>query len=287
MKHYLRKILPGIVFFGLGLGQGFLAQADDWVKLQGCQLIANPANDGDSFYVRHEGTVYIFRLYGVDTPETQNTYPDRVAAQARYFNVDDDDVIKLGLAAKRWTKQALSRPFTVETCKQDAMGNSHLPRYYAVITTAKGENLAEGLAGAGLARVYGMTPPGGHTDFSQSKLEKLGREAQRKHLGGFASKQSREADAAAPDPDLTESAGVADAGKLNVNTATEAELIAVPGIGPVFASRIIARRPFAKIGDLADVQGIGSGLVIRLSQYLFVPEDAKPDGSSPALPPGA
>ena len=56
--------------------------------------------------------------------------------------------------------------------------------------------------------------------------------------------------------------GSAPAGQLvNVNTATPAELEALPGIGPVLAESIVAYReeqgPFASIDQLEDVSGIG------------------------------
>lgn len=48
---------------------------------------------------------------------------------------------------------------------------------------------------------------------------------------------------------------------ININTATQAELELLPGIGPVLASAIIARRedvgPFRRIEELQDVSGIG------------------------------
>jgi competence protein ComEA len=50
-------------------------------------------------------------------------------------------------------------------------------------------------------------------------------------------------------------------GLVNVNTAAETDLEALPGIGPVLAQRIIDYRtqhgPFASVDDLLDVSGIG------------------------------
>ena len=51
-------------------------------------------------------------------------------------------------------------------------------------------------------------------------------------------------------------------GPININRATAGELDALPGIGPVLASRIIDYRktngPFISVDDLQKVSGIGS-----------------------------
>ena len=48
------------------------------------------------------------------------------------------------------------------------------------------------------------------------------------------------------------------AGRLvNVNTAPQAELAALPGIGPVIARRIIEGRPYRSAEELERVKGIG------------------------------
>jgi len=49
--------------------------------------------------------------------------------------------------------------------------------------------------------------------------------------------------------------------RININTATIAELAALPGIGPVIAQRIIAHRekhgPFRRVEELLIIRGIG------------------------------
>jgi competence protein ComEA len=46
-------------------------------------------------------------------------------------------------------------------------------------------------------------------------------------------------------------------GKLDVNAASSAELLAISGIGPVLAQRIIEGRPYGTADDLIKVKGIG------------------------------
>ncbi len=55
---------------------------------------------------------------------------------------------------------------------------------------------------------------------------------------------------------------------VNVNTATQAELEALPGIGPVTAQKIIAGRPYADVDDLERVSGIGPATLEELRPYV-------------------
>jgi competence protein ComEA len=51
---------------------------------------------------------------------------------------------------------------------------------------------------------------------------------------------------------------------VNLNTASQAEIESLPGIGPVLAQRIIEGRPYRSLEDLDRVKGIGPKLLERL-----------------------
>lgn len=71
------------------------------------------------------------------------------------------------------------------------------------------------------------------------------------------------------------SAGVAGDGSVRINTATQAEIETLPGVGPVLAQRIIAHReqhgPFRSVEDLLGVPGIGEAKYAALRDLVTVP----------------
>jgi len=276
--------LSVLVLFSLGQS----LSAAEWLTLQDCHYIANPANDGDSFHVRSGNKEYIFRLYFVDAPETDMSIRGRIRTQAKYFHATVPQALQIGVEAERLTRQKLVPPFTVRTCLQDARGRSQLPRYYAFVQVAN-TDLGESLVANGLARVFGTAseaPGMNRPEIEWHKLEKLERQAREERIGGWGVSEGRlskraltqpfaradyfdsffhtnRATAAKPHDNSTAPSVT----KLDVNTATTEELQAVPGIGRVLAQRIIAARPFTSVDDLKKVKGIKETKFERLRSY--------------------
>lgn len=159
-----------------------------WLELKNCRLAENESNDADSFHVKAEGKSYIFRLYLVDAPETANSgFPGRVEEQAAYFRITVAQTEKLGDLAKKFTSEKLAQPFTVRTRKQEGLGRSKKPRYYAFIQTIEGD-LGELLVANGLARVHGTSAGEDGLESParlQGKLERLEREAKQQKVGAW------------------------------------------------------------------------------------------------------
>ena len=76
-------------------------------------------------------------------------------------------------------------------------------------------------------------------------------------------------------PDTAQEArAAAPAQVVNINSATAAQLEALPGIGPSMAQRIVSHRekngPFKKLEDLMNIQGIGEKSFLKLRPLLTV-----------------
>lgn len=144
------------------------AAPKSWQTLTNCTLIANSNNDGDSFHVRAAGKEYIFRLYFVDAPETDDRFPERVAAQAAYFGVSPAQALQIGHDAATFTKDQLAKPFSITTRWQDAAGSSSLRRQYGLVSVTAGD-LGEMLVSNGLARIHGADVGG----IGKERVERL------------------------------------------------------------------------------------------------------------------
>jgi competence protein ComEA len=71
---------------------------------------------------------------------------------------------------------------------------------------------------------------------------------------------------------------------VNINTATQAQLETLPGVGAKAAVRILEYRQkngqFKKVEDLMNVKGIGEKSFLKLKPRLSVTDKAAPSGGS-------
>jgi competence protein ComEA len=71
---------------------------------------------------------------------------------------------------------------------------------------------------------------------------------------------------------------------VNINTATQAQLETLPGLGAKAAERILEYRQkngqFKKVEDLMNVKGIGEKSFLKLKPRLSVTDKAAPSGDS-------
>jgi len=267
--------------------------------LENCELVPNRSNDGDSFHIRTNNAEYLVRLYFVDAPETGGVgSPERLIEQARYFGVSVPQVIQIGQNAKSFVEAKLAKPFIVITRMAEGLGHSNVPRILGFVKTKEGADLGEQLVVNGLARIHGTKtalPDGASAQDEIQKLEQLQAKAKQARLGGWSVTGVASTDnGPAPSPiatagivssTATATPGVikssapivslnptpsnqtaikvppklAQAGKLDINTATKEQLQKIPGIGEKTADHIIAARPFETADDLKNVKGIGSG----------------------------
>lgn len=162
-----RSLAVVVAAAGLWLGTAEQAHAadGDWETLEDCSHIPNWGNDGDSFHMRcpalkHETEKRrVFRLYYVDTPESDESIPERVEVQREYWDLPDaKTVVKMGKAAGEFTDKWLKgKKVRVHTQWEDAQGRTELGRNYAMIEIDEGD-LGYALVLNGLARVYGRGP---------------------------------------------------------------------------------------------------------------------------------
>ena len=126
-----------------------------------------------------------------------------------------------------------------------------------VVTLPEGARVAEAIEAAG-----GATPD---ARVDRLNLARIVVDAERIHVPRVGED--------APPPDEPASRGVLPDGRIDLNTASQAELETLPGVGPARAQAIIAERedrPFRVPGDLRRVPGIGEATFQRLAPLVAV-----------------
>jgi DNA uptake protein ComE-like DNA-binding protein len=233
------------------------AEFPHWESWDRCELVADQYFDGDSFHVRHQGVVTIVRLYFVDAPESDDGYGSLVSEQAAWFKVSQSTVVRAGDLAKAFAEKFLAGGFRVRTRLQHAPGASRSQRFYGIVE-AKGRRLDAALIEAGLARVSGEVADfpdaasGQQTVLTLRQFEAQAAQA-RRGVWAFANgAKERLGDAVRP-----RSVAAQAQSRTNVNTATMAELEALPGIGPKTAEVLIRARPIKDFEALDAIPGFG------------------------------
>lgn len=263
--------------------------------LERCELVPTKWSDGDSFLIRTaEGEEYTLRLYGADCVEwhvTDDSDARRLRAQRRYFGISEvggspqasiETAKDFGAEAGRKMAALLGEPFTVHTAFSDARGDGKYQRFYGFVTTSGGKDLAEELVRLGLARAFGVyreTPTGMSGKEYRANLEDVELLAAKRGMGVWAktnwdllSEERREERRDAEELEIAIAKPKLEVGtKINPNTAARDQLMLLPGVGEVTANRIIEARPFGKLADLLEVDGIGPKTLERLEIYLTLP----------------
>lgn len=251
------------------------------------RLVDDPMNDGDSFLVRVTDRVFRVRLYFVDAPECVTGWAGdvrRVREQMRYFGLQQEDqVVKYGLAARVFVEERLAKPFTVFTAFAAAPGLSAEPRVFAFVRTADGHDLGELLVENGLARRLGtgrMNPEQRPRDEVAAHLSDLEAAAMLRRAGIWAEADAERivqlrAEQRHEDLELKSvrrrlARSVTPSFPVDLNTCDYRELLAVPGIGPVLARRIIETRPHKDVESLLNLPRIRRRHLEQWQPYITV-----------------
>jgi competence protein ComEA len=285
-------LVASVIALLFGLAAAAPLAAAELQIIEGCTLMAAEWADGDSFRVRlPDGEELTVRLYGADCLEhhvSDETDARRLRSQRRYFGITRakpeaaaaiEFAKEFGRQATAETTGFLAQPFTIHTSFADARGDARFKRVYAFVFDADGRDLAAHLVSQGLARAFGVsrsTLAGESADDYRAMLGDLELRAAAAGDGIWAHTdwdslpverqlerdEERELQVALGNGELP--AGFT----VELNTAPRSELMRLPGIGETLANRIIEKRPYARLTDLLEVEGIGPATYRKLKPLL-------------------
>jgi DNA uptake protein ComE-like DNA-binding protein len=89
--------------------------------------------------------------------------------------------------------------------------------------------------------------------------------------------------ARAPKPSTRSTAAKEPSGPVDLNTASEKDLEALPGVGPATAKKIIAGRPYTSVADLSRA-GVSKSTVDKISSMVTVSSPAPSETRAPRAP---
>ncbi len=299
------RITAGLLMLLSWLVLADRAWADELVAIEGCTFVPAEWADGDSFRIRTPaGEEHTVRLYGVDCMEHHvggETDARRLRSQRRYFGIAEvrpdatasiDFAKRLAAEATAETRRLLAEPFTIHTSFADGRGDGRFKRIYAFVFDSQGRDLAAHLVSRGLARAYGVgrgTLAGESGDDYRERLADLQLQAAKRATGIWAhtdwdklplerrlerdeERELREAfDDAAPPAGFV----------IDPNTAARSDLMRLPGVGETLANRIIEGRPYRRLIDLLEIEGVGPAKFRALKPLLRI-EPAEP--ATPLIP---
>jgi DNA uptake protein ComE-like DNA-binding protein len=122
-----------------------------------------------------------------------------------------------------------------------------------------------------------------------SKGEKAEKPAKSEKAAAAPKAETAEKPAAAKDKSAAKEKPAASSGPVDLNTASQKDLEALPGVGEVTAKKIIAGRPYTSVADLSKA-GVSQGTITKISPMVTVSASkskSKSPSSSTASSPSA
>ena len=170
----------------------------EWSIHSGCKLVDHKNNDGDSFLVRlPNGTQREYRLYFVDTPESQfkryrdgNTNAQRISEQARYFGkLSSEKAVAVGSEAKKFSLSVLAdAPFDLITKNEPVFDSARHYAHVEITRDGKRQRLDEMLVERGFARIHTKgedLPDGTSAESHKQTLRAIEAKAKQRKVGAW------------------------------------------------------------------------------------------------------